>query len=619
MAYKAKRKTGYYANGGEVTQGNAGGSALTDMLGLLGENVLPMALNAFLPGIGGTVGGQITNFISNSMRNSYANGGFTKGMKAEIEDGEYVETPDGKLTLARGKKHSQGGIDTNLPEGSFVFPAHMKEEVKAAKGDAMAISRLKAKVELLKKYDIKQEVNENGIPTFRTGGGTEDVPFGTATPSKLGVPATTVLTPAQEIAYRKWMDDNGFSKWNDPSDPYTGKDYDYRGFWKEEGIKGLSPAGKNGVHFTDKYKLLNTQSANPEYTTLSEESKYASPFDRRGQGNWQGETYVNDSNVNNQAYRQAASDSLDRTLEEGKSNYLPNNAVDATDNAGVPLVIPPTLPNYNENPASLVNRVNAITPPPVAASTNSQLGLMADKGSVGGQSGSEGSSLPGNTINGEEPIPFRGAMAYLNKDGMRGADYAMMAGQALPAIYNVFQGLRPYDRVKAEEIGTQPAEAIKNLKYNITPQLQANNQMINTANFNIDQTTGSPQVARANKMNTLALGMNSSNQLYGQKNNVENQYIAQGNMLENQINQYNSQMRFNASNMEAQNKAQRDNIFGQGMSDVSGLVSQGLTDYNTMAMEQRGLGLLDKRYPAQGDIPANNVTGYYKLKRKKGN
>lgn len=142
-----------------------------------------------------------------------------------------------------------------------------------------------------------------GTPRMAKGGkikayGSGGEVFGTANPSQLGVPAVTTLTPAQEIAYRKWMDDKGFSKWNDPADPYTGRDYDYRGFWKEEGIKGLSPAGVNGTHFTDKYKLLDTKSQQPEYQQLSSESKYASPFDKRGQGYWtEDDKFITDSRV----------------------------------------------------------------------------------------------------------------------------------------------------------------------------------------------------------------------------------------------------------------------------------------------------------------------------------
>ena len=96
--------------------------------------------------------------------------------------------------------------------------------------------------------------------------------------SKVGVPQVTQLTPAQEIAYQRYKQSLG--------DVGGDEDYDLRGFWKEEGFKGLTDAGKNGAHFTDKYKILNLDSPYREYNTLSDQSKYASEFDRRGQGYW---------------------------------------------------------------------------------------------------------------------------------------------------------------------------------------------------------------------------------------------------------------------------------------------------------------------------------------------
>ena len=96
--------------------------------------------------------------------------------------------------------------------------------------------------------------------------------------SKLGVPEVTKLTPAQEIAYQRYKQSLG--------DVGGDEDYDLRGFWKEEGFKGLTDSGKNGVHFTDQYKILNFDSPYREYNALSDESKYASEFDRRGQGYW---------------------------------------------------------------------------------------------------------------------------------------------------------------------------------------------------------------------------------------------------------------------------------------------------------------------------------------------
>ena len=44
----------------------------------------------------------------------------------EVEDGESVKTPDGNLYKFEGAKHSQGGIDVNLPGGSKVYSEYLK-------------------------------------------------------------------------------------------------------------------------------------------------------------------------------------------------------------------------------------------------------------------------------------------------------------------------------------------------------------------------------------------------------------------------------------------------------------------------------------------------------------
>ena len=72
-------------------------------------------------------------------------------------------------------------------------------------------------------------------------------------------PETTSLSPDEEIKYRNWVDKNKI----EVNDNYDGHDYDYRGYWKENGDNTI----KNGEHFTDRYKL-------PNHPSFSNESKY---------------------------------------------------------------------------------------------------------------------------------------------------------------------------------------------------------------------------------------------------------------------------------------------------------------------------------------------------------
>ena len=73
----------------------------------------------------------------------YQQGGLVKGQKvpeeyanAEVEGGETVLTPDGMLMKFNGPSHAQGGINTNLEEGTKIFSEHLKvpEEVQRGLG-----------------------------------------------------------------------------------------------------------------------------------------------------------------------------------------------------------------------------------------------------------------------------------------------------------------------------------------------------------------------------------------------------------------------------------------------------------------------------------------------------
>ena len=84
----------------------------------------------------------------------------------------------------------------------------------------------------------------------------------------------TVLSPQEELAFRRWAVLNGISDVDHPQSKY-----DYRGFWKAtNGAKHVI-----GEHFPDTFK----QHGHP---TFSDESQYAQgPWDA---GRWIDESYV---------------------------------------------------------------------------------------------------------------------------------------------------------------------------------------------------------------------------------------------------------------------------------------------------------------------------------------
>lgn len=51
---------------------------------------------------------------------------YQKGANVEIEGGEFLILPDGTTEVAQGPSHSNGGIDTVLPEGTKVYSNHLR-------------------------------------------------------------------------------------------------------------------------------------------------------------------------------------------------------------------------------------------------------------------------------------------------------------------------------------------------------------------------------------------------------------------------------------------------------------------------------------------------------------
>ncbi len=86
----------------------------------------------------------------------------------------------------------------------------------------------------------------------------------------------TALTPEEEVAFQRWVRENGITDLDHPDSRY-----DYRGFWKA--TKGRPHPPGSMEHFPDTFK----QHGHP---TFSQESQYsAGPWDG---GRWAGEQFV---------------------------------------------------------------------------------------------------------------------------------------------------------------------------------------------------------------------------------------------------------------------------------------------------------------------------------------
>lgn len=114
---------------------------------------------------------------------AYANGG---QIPVEVEGGEMYETPDGQMGMFQGADHEQGGINTQLPEGTEIFSKRLKiggktmAERKAIreirkkkaelsfskrKGDPITKSTFKRTIEMLEReeqgdVELMNQINE---------------------------------------------------------------------------------------------------------------------------------------------------------------------------------------------------------------------------------------------------------------------------------------------------------------------------------------------------------------------------------------------------------------------------------------------------------------------------
>ena len=91
-------------------------------------------------------------------------------------------------------------------------------------------------------------------------------------------PQTTQLAPEQEAAFRQWMTQIGHTAdaGYNVSPDFTGKDYDYRGFFQKYGPAQLG----SGQHLTDEFKL-------PAHKTFSNESVYFNDQTKPYAGRWE--------------------------------------------------------------------------------------------------------------------------------------------------------------------------------------------------------------------------------------------------------------------------------------------------------------------------------------------
>lgn len=94
-------------------------------------------------------GGMAQTGAFNPYQATFPYGGMVPGMTpVELEKQEVFQTPDGQMGMVDGPSHEQGGVDMDLPGGTFVW----SDKLKSASGrtfaeEAAYLGKLKAKYE----------------------------------------------------------------------------------------------------------------------------------------------------------------------------------------------------------------------------------------------------------------------------------------------------------------------------------------------------------------------------------------------------------------------------------------------------------------------------------------
>jgi len=119
-----------------------------------------------------------------------------------------------------------------------------------------------------------------------------------------------------------------------------------------------------------------------------------------------------------------------------------------------------------------------------------------------------------------------------NKSGSRFGDYATMAGKYAPTIYNTIKGFqKPEQTNKGAYYNPYEQESMdlmRGRRYNIDPELEANNRSYNAMKGSIGQAAGGDSSSYlATLGSSLGNKQRADARAYAMKQNMDNQYIGQ--------------------------------------------------------------------------------------------
>lgn len=220
---------------------------------------LPDKLLNLFKDVGKKIAGKIFSFLPKSVlkKLGFVGGVISGGIKVAGDVGNAILHPfgayqGGVVGSGKGKIGKTDTVPAMLTPGEWVLNSIQQSRLaKLLKSTSGNIKKFL--------FDGQATGTTGVVPAFTTEGDTEDFKLAYEHNAGFAVPGPykTKLTPTQESAFQKWLKGQGVQ---------DTKDYDMRGYWRDDNAAALSH--RPGTHFPDTYKT-------PYDTTFSNQSKYA--------------------------------------------------------------------------------------------------------------------------------------------------------------------------------------------------------------------------------------------------------------------------------------------------------------------------------------------------------
>lgn len=487
----------------------------------------------------------------------FAMGGQVPGQEVpvELEGGESFTTPQGENVNVEGPSHDNGGVPMELPEGTDIFSDRVKDP-----------NTKKTYSDLNKNLTSKMSKYESIL----------DDPQSTSISKKTAERMLSKLDSEQRDLFvsqeRLKQDKEG----------YTSKYKFYRGGTAGEGYDYNSPFA-TGVNYAD---LVIPQDAT--FNANKQKENYGFMYDQ----------------------------------ENTQAPLFDYNSPFATGMNYADLVIPADAKFGGSRPTSKTTASSFTETVPDKMQTRQQL-IQPEIDAFYAKNKPDNSSYTGNIpedvdFADEQPLELESWMTDLNSFGVdsdipdkkggsqegsgKFGNFMSNAAQYAPALYNLTQGLfGKADTLDPSDysniVGQAAAARLRNRKFNIDPQLEANRRAAAIGRRNI--TSG------ARTRGELLSGLSATSgqrgradmSAYAQKQNIENQYAGEAAQMTAQLGAQEVGTQFRTQDYNARAQAAKAGMTQAGLSQLSQLAQQSKLDKYRSAADAERLALLQQMFP----------------------